>query len=997
MPVRVIILLALLFQTVFVLAEDDAQSQYVLVDFEDVGTWRAVNSSGTVPGTWFAADQYLSGRRYVYGCNDKSAGEIRYAFAEGSRPKYIVFQRTKMSQLSAFINALEFRANPAGLNSNVSFDLLDSSGAIYHTKPVSLSGTEWKTYHLDINENTVSKFASMRPPLRLKRIIFGTGRKEACSGSAWLDDITILGAIPGAKTISMTPIYEDIAWKPEEPVKSLYRLRNANATPQQVKLTATVTDINATTVAQKEQTISVPARGQVLAPFDFGILQTGAYAVQIEYSFGKYKNQQLDWIGVFTPNGKRVNHSGMLFGICDQTMWQGDGENQLHYDWMRRIGFDIDRVGTTGSRLEPQKGVSGLNGLGKMLRDHSAYGLDACLLYLGVTTWMQNKPHGSRLADNDTLFSDHIHNIGSYLSLFPNLKYVEFWNEPDIGFLVGTREEYVKAMGIFSREIRKTAPDIKIATGSFTGLDHPRHKKDFEKFFAEADDDYDIATFHSHGSFDRYQLEQGWIENILAKDGIQKKICNTETGERAGYDAPGGWGQATTLVKKITFARHRDTEFYLWFTLQDYWDMDDQADDSFGLITSDNRPKPSLVAYNELIRQLANTSALPLQDLADGVTGYRFRTADDTQDIHVLWSTQSGKPEVVAIEPTAPVLVYDMFGKKLQQSDGSGLMFIPVGDAPVYLRSDKGELKKADMSFIDYPAQVPAVTGEPTGIPLTLRNIWSAPAVFTVSSPDADSAEPAISIAPGAQKQIVLTLPAQTATHYGSQAKLVQLSVKGLKNVSLQLPVSMPLSYPLERKTLDDYQNTATPIPQDLPSITLDTLESVHEITHDPQIRQWSGPQDLGLRTAAVHDEKDMLFLFDVTDDKHSQDEKGSSIWRGDSVQLAIQTGNANPLEVTIALTVQGPRAWCYTAPDQALVGECHFPVTAERSGTLTKYRIRIPFTAFGGATIPAGTPIRFSILINENDGQGRVRWLHWFDGIGKSKNPAEYGYGVIR
>ena len=40
--------------------------------------------------------------------------------------------------------------------------------------------------------------------------------------------------------------------------------------------------------------------------------------------------------------------------------------------------------------------------------------------------------------------------------------------------------------------------------------------------------------------------------------------------------------------------------------------------------------------------------------------------------------------------------------------------------------------------------------------------------------------------------------------------------------------------------------------------------------------------------------------------------------------------------------------------------------------------------------------PVRFSLLINNNDGAGRVGWLEWGGGIGASKNPPDYNELVL-
>lgn len=39
---------------------------------------------------------------------------------------------------------------------------------------------------------------------------------------------------------------------------------------------------------------------------------------------------------------------------------------------------------------------------------------------------------------------------------------------------------------------------------------------------------------------------------------------------------------------------------------------------------------------------------------------------------------------------------------------------------------------------------------------------------------------------------------------------------------------------------------------------------------------------------------------------------------------------------------------------------------------------------------------VRFSFLVNEDDGQGRVRWMYWHDGIGKGRSLDLLGHGVM-
>jgi hypothetical protein len=61
-----------------------------------------------------------------------------------------------------------------------------------------------------------------------------------------------------------------------------------------------------------------------------------------------------------------------------------------------------------------------------------------------------------------------------------------------------------------------------------------------------------------------------------------------------------------------------------------------------------------------------------------------------------------------------------------------------------------------------------------------------------------------------------------------------------------------------------------------------------------------------------------------------------------------------------------------------------------ERAGTLTTYRVAVPWAGLGIRPAP-GRTIAVSILVNDNDGDGRRGWMEWGDGIGYSKDPSLY------
>ncbi|MFH0964576.1 MAG: sugar-binding protein, partial [Planctomycetota bacterium] len=62
------------------------------------------------------------------------------------------------------------------------------------------------------------------------------------------------------------------------------------------------------------------------------------------------------------------------------------------------------------------------------------------------------------------------------------------------------------------------------------------------------------------------------------------------------------------------------------------------------------------------------------------------------------------------------------------------------------------------------------------------------------------------------------------------------------------------------------------------------------------------------------------------------------------------------------------------------------------REGDKTIYEMAFPLSALHVAHRGPGTRLGFSLLVNENDTGAREGYVHWSDGIGRTKNPEEYG-----
>jgi hypothetical protein len=178
-------------------------------------------------------------------------------------------------------------------------------------------------------------------------------------------------------------------------------------------------------------------------------------------------------------------------------------------------------------------------------------------------------------------------------------------------------------------------------------------------------------------------------------------------------------------------------------------------------------------------------------------------------------------------------------------------------------------------------------------------------------------------------------------------------------------------------------------------AIELDSNQFVRKYT------DWRGPADLSAGLRFLWDETNLYVQVAVTDDKFYQPFSGGDTWQGDSVQFAVQPNfdrrpDAKYVEYNVALVDGKPEV--FTAHDDFPTNEvtsrrnvvryAHAEIT--RSGTLTIYRITIPWQTLGVSPQP-GKPMAVSLLVNDNDGDGRRGWIEWGAGIGYSKDPSLY------
>lgn len=979
-----------------------AEQKKVIVDFEDFGTWRMRENAGIKPGTWWPTGVDFSGsNRAKY--HDDYVGELRFAFDPAGKAPFVAgFERQKMMVVSGFLNGIEFDADARALPVSLRFVIQDSANGQFRTAPIALTGEGWKHYRLDLNATTVPRFAECKFPARLKRVTLESA--TPCEGSVFLDDIALTGRFTKRDQIAATAIYDGIYYPPDKNVTLHYRLRNARDEELATGVHIDIKDFSGKKLLSKEAQVALPATGAAEVTFEIGKLPIGAYEVALTAKSGEFQTELQDHFGVYIPNASRPNHHPMWFGIGDQACWQGETENLRHIEWMKLLGVDIDRFGFFSNRFTPEQAAIGFEGWRKMIKARMDAGIDILFLYTDSPAWTQSKPDYRGMPEDFPAYEEFAKQLGAFLKEFSNVKYLEFWNEPDGDFFHGDLAGYLEMFKHFSKGFKESNPELPFTSAGVTVV-HPREKPGFSKgMYQEGAALYDIAAYHAHGPLVNNEQNHKKVESWLREAGLNKRFANTETGERSLYDAEGRRRQAITLVKKIVYSKSiPQFELYIWFTLQDYWDMDPEADDSFGLVTSDNRVKPSFIAYNTLINKLANTTPEETKLNSDTLSLYTFRK-DDDRYVYVGWPLASKKTGTLWLKTKQNVQVSDMFGATRDYTPLGNVLPIAFGEQPLYVSGDspkeKIQLCSPQEQFLQVAGEVYLTSGSAASVPVVFRNptdkLLDGALTFRDSAGQV-VAKQAFKVDPAKETRWPASIDSGASENYDTRVYQLDLQFADKALPAFSFPVQMIRSYPIQKVSRLEADPAKWPSLSTAPAITLDRPDQVVELTYDPNIPAWKGPADLSAVARLVHDDRGIRFRIEVTDDTPGKLQRKDQPWFGDDVQVAFAHSDGKDFAIIdLAQSAEGPVAWCSQHKDAARKGQWNVPLKISRTGTVTTYEAYFPFEQLGIQLKESPQTLRFTFMVNEDDGKGRVRWIQWKDGIGKNRALEMLGYGSL-
>ncbi|MCP4592371.1 MAG: hypothetical protein GY842_16685 [bacterium] len=170
-------------------------------------------------------------------------------------------------------------------------------------------------------------------------------------------------------------------------------------------------------------------------------------------------------------------------------------------------------------------------------------------------------------------------------------------------------------------------------------------------------------------------------------------------------------------------------------------------------------------------------------------------------------------------------------------------------------------------------------------------------------------------------------------------------------------------------------------------------------------------PEDLQVTAWVAYDPRGLWVAVRVRDDTITAP-TGRAVWNWDSLQVGLDlAGDAQPnhsfdtndLEIELGLNPQGD-SWCYLGycppgwPAEQLSERLVGAVRMDARLGIVSYELLIPASLLASQTVLSGdTVMGFSLLVNDNDGNGRSGWQELTPGIGMEKAPASFAWLWLR
>ena len=663
-------------------------------------------------------------------------------------------------------------------------------------------------------------------------------------------------------------------------------------------------------------------------------------------------------------------------------------------DIAQAIGIKWMRDEFNWGHVEPEKGKWNWERFDAAVETATTHGISIFGLLCYWAPWA--KPH------TEEGIRDYCNYVRTVVGRYKHqVKHWEIWNEPNIFFWTGTVEQYAELLKAAYDAVKEADPEAKVIGCCTAGTDLNFIEKVFQLGGFDKMDILSIHPYRYPGTPEETDFigELKRADALVRKYGAPKEIWLTEIGwpTHVGSNGAGETKQAAMIVRTYIQAIVSGVvQKTFWYNFRNDGTDVNYNEHNFGIIRRDHSAKPACIAFRTMTDCLEGKRFVRALDCGEGVCAYLFEGGG--RRTIAAWCA-SGTATLVIFRNAKDIEVVNLIGERTSAEPSKDRVSVELSENPVFIEGVPADFTVGAESVKPAkPAKVIEAPVRITVLPLSASRF----AVELV--PVRSLKRPA---------RVTVRIPGYVDVFDLSSGKQKHVERYDLpEGVSLGVEKGLPVlvavdTQPSETKRSNVYY---VPCPHaagtividgrldecDLgPPIDLGKSEHVQEL--DPG--KWSGPDDLSAHIWTAWDDSNFYLIAKVTDDVFCQDKQEAEMWQGDSIQFALDPlhleseGPGASYEIGLALTPNGPRVYCWFAPDGREAGLIPgATLVVKREGNLTIYEASIPLSALAPLQPAPGKTIGFSVLVNDDDGEGRKSWLEWSSGIGRGKKPSLYG-----
>ena len=762
-----------------------------------------------------------------------------------------------------------------------------------------------------------------------------------------------------------------------------FHLNNPGSRPLVCDASITLRDSVGRTISLPKERIRIPAAGSVIRTPKFTLPARGIWYVtlRLEQEDGSYA-EQIRSFACMIPAGARQSPApadAFLFGVCVPSISRPQ-VFEREAETAALCGVAALRANFRWRDMERKPGQWDLSIQEKLLAAYGKYRIEVLPILSNPPVWSRRS--GPNSTPDFTAWREYTGRM--FRQFRGRIRFWEIWNEPDLrSFAEFGPADYVQLQKIAREEQRRLAPESRLLSGGFTTmLPHKNIKEGFQEYVQEhAREYFDIHAFHGHGSYPRYQEQIRRLHAVRARFGVAVPWYANETA--VSSIGIGERGQAETLARKFLFSWSEGAVGYNWYNLRNNGTDPVNPEFNYGLVTEEFYPRAAYVAYNTLATLFRDKRFVARLTAPAKTRLLEFEGGGDR--VLSLWlESAAGNERSIQLRSDATCAeAVDLMGNRRPLPLSGGLLQWNVSATPEFLLFHNCSRLEYGGDLLSCKVPPYLLPGRPAAASVNCINPFPHPVSFrlelsgkglTVSPTTAT-----VSLASGEKKEVPFELSAA-----GTAPILNITAIWPGGKASATKPLHVARLIP-RRRQLANWD------------FLLDQQRQVQSLFDaDPgnSHRLWRGPQDLSAKIRLNASEDKLFLTVEATDDKHSQPFHDSDIWKGDSLQFAFALPKQKGLWVAgAALCAGSAESWIWEAP-QGFAGErrdATWNVSVERRGTSTRYTLALPLSSIGLTREQLTRGLRFNLLLNDNDGEGRDGWIQLDDGITSHRDAARF------